>query len=308
MEIEDSLIFVHDASKCVEESDDPIKNVVYFSQEDRVSDDQKSQLCNGLVALSASIRGLSGRYPSYLESEKYLFALHNCHDITVCFGIRKTQKPAKESIRSSLHLLITMIKMRYSCIRRMLEIWEKVGCQDNLLGIIGIANQQTVLHLPFDIQMQCHLFVEHIVQQFCPLASCLITYACNHVIYTSLSSHLNRAITSLVHFMDHRSHKVRRNLSLQSSFPVFLSKDLQQKEFAVNNAYYDRSVKNSAIFPGKQGEEELKYECQVAMTVLSNRSCTLYIISEDFHNITEHHLKQWEESLNNLGALISKSY
>ena len=305
MEIEDSLIFVHDATKCVEESDDPIRNVVYFSQEDKVSDDHKSQLCNGLVALSVSIRGLSGKHPSYLASEKYLFALHNCDDVTVCFGVRKTLKPTKESIQSSMLLLLTMIKMRYSCIRRMLEIWEKVGCQDNLLGIVGIANQQRVLQLPFDIQMQCHLFVEHIIQHFRPLASCLITSTCNHSIYTSFSSQLTRAITSLVHFMDHRNQKVRRNSSLLSSIPIFLSKDLEQKEFAVNNAY-DQSVKNSAIFPRYQGEDELKYEYQVVMTVLSNSSCTLYIIGKDFYNITEHHLKEWEESLYNLGALFTK--
>lgn len=301
MELEDSLIFVHDASKHVIETDDPIKTVVYFSQESNVTDDQKSELCNNLVALCASVKDLRGKSPHCLILESYNFSLFCDDDITVCYGFRKKFKTKSQSVEASLRLLVLMMKMRYSCLRKMVEVWDNTGCHDNLKDILKRAEQQSRLLQPFDVQMHCHLFIEHIAKQCCPLAVCLMGYS-NQIIYSPFSNKTTSAITSLVHFVDYKSYKMKRNLSVFTSFPLYLPEDVN---LWLDKNVTGKSLEDCIVFP--DNERSITYECQVVLTVLSNSSCTLYILSRYYHSMTDIDFSVWEESLNNLGTLVTKN-
>ena len=321
MEIDDIVLLVYDieaAAIAAKKEEDSSKAIRYFYPLN-YDDQKKFYLCGSLVTMFQGIEKLTGAAPTLMSLKTFKFEiLKTENNFVVALGSQITEG---KNLRKELDTLIEVIRLRYSSMAAMLERWQKLKIQDDLVGVLQLIKAMSKLQVSFDIQMKSFLLIENFAKQgsFCGL--CL--FYGEKSVYSQLAPELTLNLwlarfcvdeSNATEFTDHLilrhfpvfiKHKVLKRLRFLNNLKIRKEHSLKQKarstKHFISTSQHLRgsssTLEASPSIDEKKNEnaEEENFSKTILLVVQANE--TLLLVLTDNKNFDLNLFKSWEKPL-----------
>jgi len=231
--MENIILFLYDtevADKAAKNEEDSMIAIKYFNPIDYDSE-KKFSLCGSLVTMYQGIEKLTGSAPTCMALKTLTFeflATEGRFIIALGCDISSDRK-----LRQELKILIELITLRYSSISAMLERWEKLKMEDDIISILQFIKPMAKLQVSFDIQMKSLLLIENFAKQASFYGLCL--FYGEKSLYSQLDADMTLRLWIARFFADDSYTTAFTDHLILQHFPVFIEQRALKRMRFFNN-------------------------------------------------------------------------
>ena len=321
----DIVLFMYDtevAARAAKKEEDSIIAIKYFYPVD-YDTKKKFTLCGSLVTMFQGIEKLTNSAPTFMSLKTLKFEILKTEGHLIAgLGCEITEE---RNLRYELDTLIGLIRLRYSSVSAMLERWEKIKMEDDVISILQLIKPMIKLQISFDIQMKSLLLIENFAKQSSFYGVCL--FYGEKSLYSQLDSDMTSQLWIARFFADESNATAFTDHLILRHFPVFIEQQVLKRLRYLNNLkvrkelslkqkvrsnnfipsrhFHDsNSTLEGDITSGVKKDESEDDNLKKVLLVAIQANETMILILTDDENFDSVFFKSWEKPLAQLDEQI----